>query len=40
MRCEAIEFKVWRANDNVPLPDGLAQLDRYLDASPSPPAGS
>jgi hypothetical protein len=28
---EAMELKVWRAGDNDPLPDGLAQLDRYLD---------
>ncbi|MFB4263847.1 ATP-binding protein [Nonomuraea sp. GTA35] len=28
---EAMELKVWRAGENDPLPDGLAQLDRYLD---------
>ncbi|MEU4227227.1 ATP-binding protein [Nonomuraea sp. NPDC026600] len=28
---EAMELKVWRASENDPMPDGLAQLDRYLD---------
>ncbi|WP_433512226.1 AAA family ATPase [Nonomuraea sp. CA-143628] len=28
---EAMELKVWRAGENDPKPDGLAQLDRYLD---------
>jgi len=28
---EAMELKVWRAGKDDPLPDGLAQLDRYLD---------
>ncbi|MEV4568442.1 AAA family ATPase [Nonomuraea sp. NPDC049419] len=28
---EAMELKVWRAGENDPAPDGLAQLDRYLD---------
>ncbi|MCA2225404.1 ATP-binding protein [Nonomuraea aurantiaca] len=28
---EAMELKVWRANGDDPKPDGLAQLDRYLD---------
>ncbi|MEU7738912.1 AAA family ATPase [Nonomuraea sp. NPDC049158] len=28
---EAMELKVWRANGDDPEPDGLAQLDRYLD---------
>ncbi|GGK62308.1 hypothetical protein Sme01_04280 [Sphaerisporangium melleum] len=28
---EAMELKVWRAGENDPMPDGLAQLDRYLD---------
>ncbi|MEO3873289.1 AAA family ATPase [Nonomuraea sp. B12E4] len=28
---EAMELKVWRAGENDPLPDGLSQLDRYLD---------
>lgn len=28
---EAIELKVWRARTADPLPDGLTQLDRYLD---------
>ncbi|MFI7143697.1 ATP-binding protein [Nonomuraea sp. NPDC050022] len=28
---EAMELKVWRASENDPKPDGLAQLDRYLD---------
>ncbi|MEU7744254.1 ATP-binding protein [Nonomuraea sp. NPDC049158] len=27
---EAMELKVWRASENDPKPDGLAQLDRYL----------
>ncbi|GAA4926380.1 hypothetical protein GCM10023334_032110 [Nonomuraea thailandensis] len=31
MQREAMELKVWRAGENDPLPDGLAQLDRYLD---------
>ncbi len=31
MQREAMELNVWRANENDPLPDGLAQLDRYLD---------
>ncbi|MEV1247784.1 AAA family ATPase [Nonomuraea sp. NPDC049750] len=28
---EAMELKVWRAKGDDPKPDGLAQLDRYLD---------
>jgi hypothetical protein len=28
---EAMELKVWRAGENDPMPDGLAQLDQYLD---------
>ncbi|WP_433517304.1 ATP-binding protein [Nonomuraea sp. CA-143628] len=28
---EAMELKVWRVGENDPKPDGLAQLDRYLD---------
>jgi hypothetical protein len=28
---EAMELKVWRAGRDDPLPDGLAQLDEYLD---------
>ncbi|MEV0143772.1 MULTISPECIES: AAA family ATPase [unclassified Nonomuraea] len=28
---EAMELKVWRAGETDPTPDGLAQLDRYLD---------
>ncbi|MEV0351629.1 AAA family ATPase [Nonomuraea sp. NPDC050680] len=28
---EAMELKVWRASGDDPKPDGLAQLDRYLD---------
>jgi hypothetical protein len=28
---EAMELKVWRAGGDDPVPDGLAQLDRYLD---------
>ncbi|MEV6154854.1 AAA family ATPase [Nonomuraea sp. NPDC052129] len=28
---EAMELKVWRTGENDPMPDGLAQLDRYLD---------
>ncbi|MBT2227953.1 AAA family ATPase [Nonomuraea sp. NEAU-A123] len=28
---EAMELKVWRAGENDPMPDGLMQLDRYLD---------
>ncbi|WP_327109219.1 AAA family ATPase [Nonomuraea glycinis] len=28
---EAMELKVWRAGEHDPKPDGLAQLDRYLD---------
>ncbi|TDE35749.1 ATP-binding protein [Nonomuraea mesophila] len=28
---EAMELKVWRAGENDPKPEGLAQLDRYLD---------
>ncbi|GGP05324.1 hypothetical protein GCM10012278_24400 [Nonomuraea glycinis] len=28
---EAMELKVWQAGRNDPLPDGLAQLDGYLD---------
>jgi hypothetical protein len=28
---EAMELKVWRTNGDDPTPDGLAQLDRYLD---------
>ncbi|MGW0200417.1 AAA family ATPase [Nonomuraea sp. NPDC003201] len=31
MQSEAMELKVWRAGGDDPLPDGLAQLDRYLD---------
>ncbi|MGW4963649.1 AAA family ATPase [Nonomuraea sp. NPDC004186] len=31
MQREAMELKVWRAGGDDPLPDGLAQLDRYLD---------
>ncbi|WP_222871442.1 AAA family ATPase [Nonomuraea sp. PA05] len=31
MQREAMELKVWRAGENDPEPDGLAQLDRYLD---------
>ncbi|MET8000916.1 AAA family ATPase [Nonomuraea glycinis] len=31
MQREAMELKVWRAGENDPAPDGLAQLDRYLD---------
>ncbi|MFC4013516.1 hypothetical protein ACFOY2_40250 [Nonomuraea purpurea] len=31
MQREAMELKVWRTNRNDPLPDGLVQLDRYLD---------
>jgi hypothetical protein len=31
MQREAMELKVWRAGENDPLPEGLAQLDRYLD---------
>ncbi|MEV6029573.1 hypothetical protein AB0L65_00400 [Nonomuraea sp. NPDC052116] len=31
MQREAMELKVWRAGADDPLPDGLAQLDRYLD---------
>ncbi|WP_207755407.1 ATP-binding protein [Nonomuraea cypriaca] len=31
MQREAMELKVWRTNENDPTPDGLAQLDRYLD---------
>ncbi|MEU6715344.1 hypothetical protein ABZ897_28100 [Nonomuraea sp. NPDC046802] len=31
MQREAMELKVWRTNGDDPLPDGLAQLDRYLD---------
>jgi hypothetical protein len=31
MQREAMELKVWRAGENDPKPDGLAQLDRYLD---------
>ncbi|MGP3930252.1 ATP-binding protein [Nonomuraea sp. KM88] len=31
MQREAMELKVWRAGKDDPLPDGLAQLDRYLD---------
>lgn len=31
MQREAMELKVWRAGENNPTPDGLAQLDRYLD---------
>ncbi|WP_327583620.1 ATP-binding protein [Nonomuraea sp. NBC_00507] len=28
---EAMELKVWRAGENDPMTDGLAQLDQYLD---------
>ncbi|MEV5894428.1 ATP-binding protein [Nonomuraea fuscirosea] len=28
---EAMELKVWRPGESDPTPDGLAQLDRYLD---------
>jgi hypothetical protein len=28
---EAMELKVWRTGEHDPKPDGLAQLDRYLD---------
>ncbi|MEU6795588.1 ATP-binding protein [Nonomuraea wenchangensis] len=28
---EAMELKVWRPGENDPTPDGLTQLDRYLD---------
>ncbi|WP_433509846.1 AAA family ATPase [Nonomuraea sp. CA-143628] len=28
---EAMELKVWRTGENDPKPDGLTQLDRYLD---------
>ncbi|MEW1845322.1 ATP-binding protein [Nonomuraea angiospora] len=31
MQREAMELKVWRAGENDPSPDDLAQLDRYLD---------
>ncbi|MEO3791310.1 ATP-binding protein [Nonomuraea sp. B10E15] len=31
MQREAMELKVWRAGENDPKPEGLAQLDRYLD---------
>ncbi|MEV0617235.1 AAA family ATPase [Nonomuraea sp. NPDC050404] len=31
MQREAMELKVWRAGENDPTPDGLVQLDRYLD---------
>ncbi|MGN9787875.1 hypothetical protein ACTMTF_41080, partial [Nonomuraea sp. ZG12] len=31
MQREAMELKVWRAGRDDPLPDGLAQLDGYLD---------
>ncbi|TDE39501.1 ATP-binding protein [Nonomuraea mesophila] len=31
MQREAMELKVWRAGKDDPLPEGLAQLDRYLD---------
>ncbi|MEO3803477.1 ATP-binding protein [Nonomuraea sp. B1E8] len=31
MQREAMELKVWRAGENDPKPDGLTQLDRYLD---------
>ncbi|MET7329041.1 ATP-binding protein [Nonomuraea sp. NPDC005650] len=31
MQREAMELKVWRVGGDDPLPDGLAQLDRYLD---------
>jgi hypothetical protein len=31
MQREAMELKVWRAGGEDPMPDGLAQLDRYLD---------
>ncbi|WP_405084418.1 ATP-binding protein [Microbispora sp. NBC_01389] len=31
MQREAMELKVWRASETDPLPDGFAQLDRYLD---------
>ncbi|MGP3928633.1 AAA family ATPase [Nonomuraea sp. KM88] len=31
MQREAMELKVWRAGKDDPLPDGLAQLDGYLD---------
>ncbi|MFI7135090.1 AAA family ATPase [Nonomuraea sp. NPDC050153] len=31
MQREAMELKVWRAGAEDPMPDGLAQLDRYLD---------
>ncbi|GAA3716450.1 hypothetical protein GCM10022224_097560 [Nonomuraea antimicrobica] len=31
MQREAMELKVWRAGEHDPTPDGLAQLDRYLD---------
>jgi hypothetical protein len=31
MQREAMELKVWRAGETNPLPDGLVQLDRYLD---------
>ncbi|MEV4009115.1 ATP-binding protein [Nonomuraea angiospora] len=31
MQREAMELKVWRAGGDDPMPDGLAQLDRYLD---------
>ncbi|MEU6720981.1 AAA family ATPase [Nonomuraea sp. NPDC046802] len=31
MQREAMELKVWRANKDDPQPDGLTQLDRYLD---------
>ncbi|WP_206641668.1 ATP-binding protein [Nonomuraea polychroma] len=31
MQREAMELKVWRTGGDDPLPDGLAQLDRYLD---------
>ncbi|TDE59765.1 ATP-binding protein [Nonomuraea mesophila] len=31
MQREAMELRVWRASANDPKPEGLAQLDRYLD---------
>ncbi|TDD05231.1 hypothetical protein E1292_17310 [Nonomuraea deserti] len=31
MRREAMELKVWRSSGDDPLPEGLSQLDRYLD---------
>ncbi|WP_433513974.1 AAA family ATPase [Nonomuraea sp. CA-143628] len=31
MQREAMELKVWRAGEKDPKPDGLTQLDRYLD---------